>query len=115
MNPSRPTPVRSARTRPYNIRLTTINRIPTIDTATRHSTKIHDFFGLPSSVSPTDMDLDFDIAPTDVDEPSEPRSSYNTARTISSKLKKHSPAIKLHTRRTKRGLSTFIQSCSPVW
>jgi hypothetical protein len=111
-----PTPTPSARTRPNDIHLTHLNRIPTIDTATRRSTKIHDFFGLPSSASPTAMDLDFDdSARTEVDESSEPRSSYNTIRTISSKLKEHYPAIKLHARRTKRELSMFIQSCSPAW
>lgn len=104
-----------------------LGRLHTVETATGPSTKINDFFGLPSASTPPAPDSRVPIDPLLLDAemgPSwssadPPRSSSATAHTIqttiSSRLKGQYPTVTMHTRRTRRFLSSMIHSCSPIW
>lgn len=89
-----------------------LGQVQTAETIARHSSKIHDFFGIPSSEIPA-----VGCPINETSSGSDPRSSttYNTLQTFSSKFKGPHPTIKMHTRRARRFLSTLIQSCTPVW
>jgi len=95
-----------------DIQLAHVGQAQTAETLNRHSSKIHDFFGIPSSESPA---LGCPVNETTTG--SDPRSSttYNTLQSISSKFKGPHPTLKMHTRRTRRFFSILIQSCTPVW
>lgn len=119
-NPVPPPSSPSWRAADHDICMAELDRIPTFETVPvhRHSTKIHSFFGLPPSASPTNSPTNSSRTEVNTSVPSEPRSSstyFHPRRTMSSKLREQYPTIKMHTRRTTRFLSILIQTCSPVW
>lgn len=100
-----------------------------LQTVTRHSTKIHEFFGIPVSASPTPnstRNLVDDNVNINTNNPEDLASNARTSGTYNARSsgtyasvrmlkQQYSPAVTLYARRVKRGLSVLIQSCTPIW
>ncbi|KAJ4302446.1 hypothetical protein N0V88_002590 [Collariella sp. IMI 366227] len=114
----------------FSTRLRELGHSPPV---TRHSNKIHEFFGIPPSTNPTpdgsqntlnNNNNNNNNTTTNMDEPPSPpsRSSSSTLKSsvtnLSSRLKtqykQHRPAMHHQTRRTMRSLSWFIQAFTPI-
>ncbi|KAL2130450.1 hypothetical protein VTI74DRAFT_6379 [Chaetomium olivicolor] len=100
-----------------------LSQLDPVPTVTKHSNKIHEFFGIPPSTNSHSHGSQNTLNDNNTgDQPSELRASSSTYKTItnlSAKIKnqyrQHHPAIRHQTRRTVRSLSFVIQSCTPIW